>query len=85
MIPALLLVGVGWQRRLPLPIPLFLLWPLVAVAVLVTAIVQLARRITRPAATTPLFPPVLEALFQLSGLRVDIRDREGTSVLVWLI
>lgn len=85
MIPALLLLGVGWQRRLPIPIPLFLLWPLAFLAVAATGAVQLARRTTRPAAETPLVPPPLEALFQLSGLRVDVRTRDGTGVLVWFI
>ena len=82
MIPALLLIGIGWQRRLPLPVPLFILWPLAFLAVAATGAVQLARRITRPAAETPLVPPPLEALFQLSGLRLDVRTRDGTGILI---
>ncbi|MBI2919613.1 MAG: hypothetical protein HYY18_00850 [Planctomycetes bacterium] len=85
MIPALLLIGIGWQRRLPVPIPLFLLWPVAFLAVLATGAVQLTRRLNRPAAETPLLPAPLEALFQLSGLRLDVRTHDGTGVLVWFL
>lgn len=85
MIPALLLIGVGWQRRLPLPIPLFLLWPLAGLAVLATGAVQLARRLASPGLRPPLLPAPLQAIFHLSGLKVDVRTRSGVGVLIWLL
>jgi len=79
MIPALLLVGVGWQRRVPLPLPLIVLWPLVLLAAGLTALYRLAAR------STPVLPPVLAVLFQLSGLRIDVRSRNGTGILFWFV
>ena len=71
---------------LPLPLPIFLVWPFVVMALGGVALAQ--RFVSRQATsfsrlTTVRF--VLLAFFQLSGLRVDVRAHDGARILVWLV
>lgn len=86
MIPALLILKVRKDRNLILPVPLFLLWPLLAIAVLgagiayavVPARVRSGRffMATRLAGLT---------LLNLRELKVDVQSRDGTSIYLWFI
>ncbi len=86
MIPAIGLIligGAGWT--VPLPLPIFLAWPFMLVAL---GGVTLAERVvdrhdTRGGLT--MMHGGLSALCQLSGLRIDVRSTNGTRVFVWLI
>ena len=81
MMPVLGVVAVGGRRwAVPLPLPLVLV-PLGAAAGI--------ERLLRRGAADPGRPTVagaaLALLWQLSGLRIDIRSARGVRVLLWLI
>ncbi|MBN2170030.1 MAG: hypothetical protein JW819_01760 [Candidatus Krumholzibacteriota bacterium] len=81
MIPSLLLVGVGRRRRVILPLPVFLLWPLLALFALAAWILLRlapAGTVTASAARTGL--SALAVACQLSGTRIDVRDPDGPQV-----
>lgn len=81
MIPALLLVGVGGRRRAILPLPLFLLWPLLALFALgVGALRLLAPAGTEAARAARAGRLALAVAWQLSGTRIDVRDPGGEQV-----
>jgi hypothetical protein len=46
MWPALLIVGVGEQKKVPLPFPLFLFWPFILIGWVVVGVISLFKRIT---------------------------------------
>ena len=81
MIPALAIIGFGRKRMIPLPVPFFLLWPFILLAL---AVVGVASRLTRRqhAARSGLAvaKTALVAMFHLSGLRIDVRSREHDNV-----
>ena len=69
----------------PLPLPLFLAWPVVFIALGGVTMAQalVDERDTRAAlrmARVGLF-----AFCQLSGFKLDVRSAEGERVLVWLL
>jgi hypothetical protein len=74
MPPALLLLGAG--ARMVLPIPLFLIWPLVALAWLLGGFVWLAAG-ARPSGGPRLFLAALQALSALRGLCIDVRGGDA--------
>jgi len=84
MPPALLMICIGRQRKLPLP--LVILWPFAFVAWFVLIILRLAfiedREFTDRwmAART-----VLYGLANLSGLRIDMRSSDGSGIHLWII
>jgi hypothetical protein len=87
MWPALILVGVGRRRRFILPGPLFLIWPLIALAWLVLGLWSLAWSVTpRRGAERPDplagFLVALTLFGKLSGLLVDVAARDGARVYV---
>jgi hypothetical protein len=91
MWPALLLVGVGRRRRVILPGPLFLLWPLLALGWLVLGLWNLARvaflgpeGARRPGSNASL-RAALTLIANLSGLSVDVAARDGRGVYIRLI
>jgi hypothetical protein len=91
MWPALLLVGVGRQRRVILPGPLFLLWPLLALGWLVVGVWDLGRlaflgpeRARRPGSSASL-RAVLVLVAKLSGLSIDVAARDGHGIYIRLI
>ncbi len=86
MIPAIGLILIGRARwTVPLPLPIFLAWPFVLVALGGVTLAEriIGRRETRGGLT--MVHGGLSALCQLSGLRVDVRATDGTRVFVWLI
>ncbi len=86
MIPAVGLILLGKTRwSVPLPLPVFLAWPLVLVALGGVTVAEhlVARRHAVPRLT--LARAGLLALCQLSGLKIDVRSADGTRVLIWLM
>jgi hypothetical protein len=87
MWPALVLFGVGRRRRLILPGPLFLLWPLIAAAWLVLGLWWLIRLVPwcrgaeRP---DPLAQCRIALILfgKLSGLLVELAARDGARVYI---
>ena len=77
MIPALAVVGFGRKRMIPIPMPFFLLWPFILLAL---AVVGLASCLTRRQYPSPrglvAAKTAILALFHLSGLRIDVRSRD---------
>jgi hypothetical protein len=85
MPPALLLLGIGRLRRWPLPLPLCLLWPLLALAYLVLGLAWiLAQLAGRRAAGLRAAFSALEAYRHLGGLDLQI-DSEGRALAIRII
>ena len=85
MIPTIGLVLIGKARwTVPLPLPVFLAWPFILVAL---ASVTLAECLVGGRDARHSLTMARRGLFtfcQLSGLKVDVRSTEGTRVFVWL-
>jgi hypothetical protein len=81
MLPVLIVMGFGKKRRVPVPFPFILLWPVIAIGCVVLAALG---RNGRRGRLTPGFLSRLKNAFgifyYLSGLRIDVRSREGTSI-----
>jgi len=80
MLPGLVLVGIGRRRRLWLPLPTFLLWPLWLVGWLVWLVLAAVR--------APWHKAVHQGLvlgYHLSGLRVDVNSARGHRIYVRMI
>jgi hypothetical protein len=79
--PALVLIGIPGPRWLPpIPIPLFLLWPLVLVCL---GIARLLDR-DRPAEAAKL-RTAMQAFRELRGLTIDVDTAERKQVRIWFI
>ena len=75
MPPALVVVGFGRGRwLLPLPLPVFLLWPL--------AIIPLAHRLFVPDSRAM---PILRAAVAVRGLAFDLRSPAGWRFLLRIV
>jgi hypothetical protein len=86
MIPALLILGIGRQRRFPIPLPLFLIWPFVIVALGIVSIgAAVFGRRTEQGRHLHLARIGLLTLFQLSGLKIDVREQSGEGVNIWFL
>lgn len=82
MPPALLLVRFG-RRRFVLPLPLFLLWPLILVAWLVLGLVWLVT-FGRRSPFLVAGVMVLRVLGELHGTRIDFQGRDATVYLQFI-
>jgi hypothetical protein len=88
MMPALLVIGIGGRSRriFPLPLPVFLLWPLVLFAL---ALVWLAERLISLSGADPSWLRAaktgLLAFFHLSGFRIEVESSDGTRLRVLLV
>ncbi|MGD2174133.1 MAG: hypothetical protein PVJ27_01930 [Candidatus Brocadiaceae bacterium] len=80
--PFLIVIETG---RIPIVVPLILLWPLMVVALVVaTAVLPLVRlQNTRPAQRAVLPLATWRALAAMRGLRVDVRPTDGKRVYIW--
>ena len=87
MIPTLGVVAMGGRRwMVPLPLPLFLGWPLVLVPLGAAVVIERLFRSRAVGRSRPTVAgAVLSLVCQLSGLRVDIRNVRGVRLLIWLI
>ena len=80
MLPALLMVGVGHERRFWIPLPVFLLWPFWILGWLVWGLFKLIQ--------VPWEKPLRVALMlglSLSGARVDIDSADGDHFHLWMV
>ena len=80
MLPALIIIGFGARRRLWLPLPTILLWPLWLIGWAVWFVLAVLR--------VPWQKPVRMALVlgaHLSGLRVDASSADGQRIFVRMI
>ncbi len=81
MMPALALVGIPGPRWLPpIPIPLFLLWPLVLVCL---GFARLLDR-DRPAETAKL-RTAMHVFRDLRGLTIDTNTADHKRVRIWFV
>jgi hypothetical protein len=80
MLPALVVIGIGARRRLWLPLPTILLWPLWLIGWAVWLVLAGLRV---PWQKTLRIALVLGA--HLSGLRVDVSSVDGKSIYVRMI
>jgi hypothetical protein len=81
MIPAIGLVQIGRKRWVPLPLPLFLLWPLLLVGwLLLEGVRLLVPRGSAAALSLEAARLGFLTLFHLSGLRVDVQSADGAKV-----
>jgi hypothetical protein len=80
MLPALLLVGVGHRRRVWIPLPVFLLWPLWLLGWAVWSVFK--------AFGIPWERPLRVALLlgiHMSGVRLDIDSHDATRIRLRMI
>jgi hypothetical protein len=80
MLPALVLVGIGHDRRFWIPFPAFLLWPIWSLG----WVVWVAFKVL----SLPWEKPLRAALLlgaHLSGIRVDIQSNDGGRIHVRMI
>jgi hypothetical protein len=81
-----LIFGVGKGRRIPIPFPLFLLWPLIALAWLTLTLCLLFVRTglnTRQSIVTARI--ALAAFGRLSGTRIDVQSKDGSGVNIRIV
>jgi len=79
--PSVALVGIGIRSWRPiLPIPVFLLWPIVALGLAILALVELVWG--RPVRLASL---VGAGVCQLHGLKVDLETARGRRAFVWML
>ena len=85
MLPTLGLVRIGNRRwTVPLPLPVFLVWPFVLLALGGVSISRgLIGRREGDVSKLAIAQTGLLAFFYLSGLTVDVHAKDGTRVLVW--
>ena len=85
MLPTLGLVRIGNRRwTVPLPLPVFLVWPFVLLALGGVALSRgLIGHREGHISRLAIAQTGLLALFYLSGLTVDVHAKDGTRVLVW--
>lgn len=84
--PAIAIVWVGHRRSIPLPIALFLFWPIAAVAAAAGGVTGwIAPAGSRLRARANAICLSLRLLAHLSGLRIDVRSNTHTEVRIWIV
>jgi hypothetical protein len=86
MPPAIVMVGFGRQRRIPLPLPVFLLWPFAFLAWYVLTVARLA--FSDDAGLSRKFhvaSTILHSYANLSGLRIDVHSQDGGGIYLRMI
>ena len=85
MWPSLLIVGVGPRHGVPLPLPLFLLWPFLLVGWLVFGAGRLVTREWRGRPALTGMYGVLTLWPHLRGVRIDARSQRGSRVRICVV
>jgi len=91
MWPTLLLVRIGGRRGVPLPLPLFILWPLLLVAWLCLGLGYLGLALSRAFARRPRGESLaglwlaLRLVPHLRGVLVDVQAAAGERVYIRII
>ena len=86
MMPSLLVLRVGSERGVPVPLPLFLLWPFAVLLALICgppALLLPAR--TKPGAACRQGMHLLAVLWHLRGLKVDVSSKRAERVYLSFI
>jgi hypothetical protein len=86
MLPSLVLITLGAKRRLPIPIPVFFLWPLIALFALPVGLAWLilpARKWQQSVFAKGALG--LQMMWNLHGLKIDIAAHDGTNVYIRMI
>jgi hypothetical protein len=81
MPPALLLLRFGRRHRLLLPLPLFLLWPLLLLGWLGLGLAWLAMPVHRRPEAVVAGVAALRMLGELRGTRVDFQGRDASMTM----
>jgi len=81
MPPALLLLRFGRRHRFHLPLPLFLLWPLLLLAWLGLGLVWLATSLGSRPGSLVAGMTALRALGELRGTRIDLQGRDAAMTM----
>ncbi len=85
MPPAILLMGLG-RCRWPVPLPFFLLWPLLLLAALGIGLLRLIFPAHSPRSSAWRYGWFgLRAVCHLHGTRVDVRSNDGERVYLWFL
>ena len=86
MPPWLAVVALGRTRQVPLPIPLFLAWPLLALVWFGLACAhELGPKPPPPTSSLYRINAFFRAYCQLTGLVVDVRSKDQLRVLFWVL
>lgn len=86
MVPSLLMIRVGERGRIPIALPVFLLWPFLALGALLVGLgtlgtsraSQLGRRMRAGWLA-------LQAVGQLRGLKIDVTEKNGERMFIWFL
>lgn len=84
MPPALLLVRFGRMRRVLLPLPVFLLWPLLLIAWVGLGLAWLVTSGRRRPAPVAAGMTALRVLGELHGTRIDLRGRDANITMQFI-
>jgi hypothetical protein len=86
MVPVLAIVGLGRKRRVLIPFPFFLLWPLLLVGGLVFGAFPRKEGVnTRAPGYFSRVSTALAVFWHLSGLWIDIRSNDGSNIYLRFI
>ncbi len=86
MVPSLLMIRVGERGRIPIALPVFLLWPLLALGALVVGLGTLGT--SRASALGRRMRAgwlAIQAVGQLRGLKIDVSEKDGQRVFIWFL
>jgi len=84
--PALAWIAIGTGKLWPIPVPIFLLWPVIWLALAATGLARAAYR--RPGSIGLMLASANQALLaigQLRGLAVDIQGSDGTRIFIRVV
>jgi hypothetical protein len=84
MPPALVLVRFGRRRRIPIPLPVFLLWPLLVIAWLGLGLAWLVTAGRQRPAPVVAGVTALRVLNELHGTRIDLRGRDANITMQFI-
>ena len=84
MLPAIGLVRIDKARwTVPLPLPIFLAWPFVLVALSGVAVAERLAPTRSTHSKLTIARDGLVVLCHLSGLKIDLRSTDGSRVFIW--
>ena len=85
MTPPILLILSFGSDGIPIPLPLFLLWPFIGLAWLTLTLVQLFIWSQRGRGMIAFAKHALAIFCRLSGMRVDVESKNGSDVHIQII
>ena len=86
MPPALIVLRVGSGGWFPLPLPLFLVWPFIAIAGLMLVICRpFVREESRADLGIDAGLQMLSIFCHLSGVRIEVCSKDGTDIRIQIV